>query len=81
MLVRFHPQIEEADTVAAPVADSLALRKDSVVPVHPADTNARRLSPTELRDSRTIERSINVVKEKPYRVIRRSGTRRNSSRQ
>lgn len=81
MLVRFHPQVEEADTVAAPVADSLALRKDSVVPVHPADTNARRLSPTELRDSRTIERSINVVKEKPYRVIHRSGTRRNSSRQ
>lgn len=81
-LIRFHRHFEPApvavkDTVNRQSADTAKTKKDSVpfVPVH----QERRLSPTELRDSRPVERSINVVKEKPYRVvrpIRRNGNRR-----
>ncbi len=70
MLIRIHQQLDsvQADTakVVPAVADSLST--DSAQDVTPASN--RRLSPTELRDSRPVERSINVVKEKPYRVIR-----------
>jgi hypothetical protein len=54
--------------------------KDSVLRVVPADTVSRRLSPTELRESRPVERSIHVVKEKPYRVIRKPGATRTGRR-
>lgn len=75
MLVRFHLQPVVVDTAAAVAKpDSMdASLKDSVLRVIPADTVSRRLSPTELRDSRPVERSIHVVKEKPYRVIRKPG--------
>ena len=75
MLVRFHPQPVVVDTTAvAAKSDSMDVAsKDSVVP---ADTVSRRLSPTELRESRPVERSIHVVKEKPYRVIRKPGATR-----
>ena len=81
MLVRFHLQKEEEDSLAVEkeVADSLS--GDSLVRMQPFDTaSARRLSPTELRDSRKVERSIHVVKEKPYRVIRRSSGNGNRTR-
>ena len=67
MLVRFHLQPVVVDTTAAVAnPDSMdASLKDSVLRVIPADTVSRRLSPTELRDSRPVERSIHVVKEKP----------------
>ena len=72
MLIRFHKKVEpvKADTMqaASMVADSVPSGADSVRNVSP--TSNRRLSPAELRDSRPVERSINVVKEKPYRVIR-----------
>lgn len=79
-LIRFHrhfkPAPVVADTVSRQSADTAKVKKDSVssVPVH----QERRLSPTELRDSRPVERSINVVKEKPYRIrqVRKSGNRR-----
>ena len=75
MLVRFHLQPVVVDTTAAVAnPDSMdASLKDSVLRVIPADTVSRRLSPTELRDSRPVERYIHLVKEKPYRVIRKPG--------
>ena len=78
MLVRFHPQPVVVDTTAvAAKSDSMDVAsKDSVLRVVPADTVSRRLSPTELRESRPVERSIHVVKEKPYRVIRKPGATR-----
>lgn len=86
MLVRFHRHFEpaDADTVSA-AADSLqALPADSLRRAVPDTNSVRvvspRLSPEQLRDSRPVERSINVVKEKPYRVIRKGNTRRSSSR-
>lgn len=68
-LIRFHRHFEPQvlpDTVAKQADDTLKVLSDSVlpVPVH----QERRLSPSELRDSRPVERSINVVKEKPYRI-------------
>lgn len=73
MLIRFHPQIAKADTLEARPVRADSIPGDSLSRVLPSDTSAgRRLSPTELRDSRKVERSIHVVKEKPYRVIRRS---------
>lgn len=82
MLVRFHLRPADTDTAAvAATADSTALPpEDSLTRAVPADTVARRLSPKELRESRPVERSIHVVKEKPYRVNRRAGTRRTGRR-
>lgn len=82
MLVRFHPQPVVVDTtVVAAKSDSMDVAsKDSVLRVVPADTVSRRLSPTELRESRPVERSIHVVKEKPYRVIRKPGATRTGRR-
>lgn len=81
MLVRFHPEKKVADATAVDslVSDSMiiAMKGDSTVQ-SVADTASRRLSPTELRDSRSVERSINVVKEKPYRLNNRN--RRNTRR-
>lgn len=81
MLVRFHMHIEPVvpDTVTAE-PDSMAI-VDSVA-VHPVQPGAdHRLTPTELRDGRSVERSIHVVKEKPYRPVRRNGngTRRTTT--
>lgn len=81
MLVRFHPEIKVADTTVvdslAPDTTIIVIEGDSTVQ-SVADTASRRLSPTELRDSRSVERSINVVKEKPYRLNNRN--RRNTRR-
>ena len=86
MLIRIHRHIEppvadtlavrsDSDSVALPVKDSL----DKAVPVPNAQ---HRLSPTEFRDSRPSERSIQVVKEKPYTVSGNTsrGTKRENSR-
>lgn len=73
MLVRFHLQKEKEDTLSLKKDNRDSLSNDSLIRIQPFDTVAtRRLSPTELRDSRKVERSIHVVKEKPYHVIRRS---------
>ena len=71
MLVRFHPQPVVVDTTA------IAAKSDSM---DVASKDSRRLSPTELRESRPVERSIHVVKEKPYRVIRKPGATRTGRR-
>lgn len=86
MLIRIHRHIEppvadtisvrsDSDSVALPVKDSL----DKAVPVPNAQ---HRLSPTELRNSRPSEHSIQVVKEKPYKVSGNTsrGTKRENSR-
>ncbi|MCD8317499.1 MAG: DUF4296 domain-containing protein [Paraprevotella sp.] len=73
MLIRFHRQPEKKDTVAAASpADSLKeIPADSARKLVPVDSNSGpRLSPSQLRDSRPVERSIHVVKEKPYRIVR-----------
>ncbi len=83
MLVRIHregakPDAVKPDLVKPAVARDTLPVKDSVVTEVLADSVAgHRLSPTELRDSRPVERSIHVVKEKPYRVVRKSGNTRN----
>lgn len=85
-LARFHHGGPDTLMVSANRTDSIAtdsLSVDSIVnlDVHILSENdstvetspdtARRMSPTELRDSKPVERTIHVVKEKPYRVIRR----------
>lgn len=67
VLVRFHRHFEPvvADTL---VADTLSAETDSLKPAAgPKTGTERRLSPTEFRESQPVERSINVVKEKPYK--------------
>lgn len=74
MLVRFHHDI--APKEATPVLESDTLRGDTVdsaalsLPVVPV--REKRLSPEEFRERRPVERSIHVVKEKPYRVVKPS---------
>lgn len=77
MLVRFHRQMSPVVTTDTVKADTLKVTRDTLksknvsVPEH-------RMSPTEFRDSRPVERSINVVKEKPFStrdVRRRRSTR------
>ena len=65
MLVRFHRHMSPVVTTDTVKADTLKVTRDTLksknvsVPEH-------RMSPTEFRDSRPVERSINVVKEKPF---------------
>lgn len=65
MLVRFHRHMNPVVTTDTVKADTLKVTRDTLksknvsVPEH-------RMSPTEFRDSRPVERSINVVKEKPF---------------
>lgn len=65
MLVRFHRHMDPVVTTDTVKADTLKVTRDTLksknvsVPEH-------RMSPTEFRDSRPVERSINVVKEKPF---------------
>ncbi len=77
MLVRFHRHMSPVVTTDTVKADTLKVTRDTLksknvsVPEH-------RMSPTEFRDSRPVERSINVVKEKPFStrdVRRRRSTR------
>lgn len=85
MLVRFHKHVETvvADSAALKAAeDSVALSAvDTLGQIQHAPDSGRRLSPQELRDSRPTERSIHVVKEKPYAIGRSTrGTRRSDTR-
>lgn len=65
MLVRFHRHMSPVVTTDTVKADTLKVTRDTLksknvsVPEH-------RMSPREFRDSRPVERSINVVKEKPF---------------
>lgn len=86
MLIRFHRHFEPAaaDSTAEKAAeDSSAIQTPDSLKMLPNEPDStRRLSPKELRDSRPMERSIHVVKEKPYlirsnpRRTRRGNTRR-----
>lgn len=72
MLVRMHPVEEPIDTLRTSTSeDSILTVLDSATFIQHQDTT-HRLSPTELRDSRTIEHSINIVKEKPIIDVRRA---------
>lgn len=73
-LIRFHKP--QADTLAVDsVALTDSLRADSVAAA--ADTAAeRRRSPEQFRNSQSVERTIDVVKEKPYQAPRRSNRKR-----
>ncbi len=75
MLVRMHKQQMRPDTTAI-LPDSIDVLPvgDSVRMKLPADTVARRLSPDELREGRQVKHTIDVVKEKPYRIVNRKGT-------
>ena len=75
MLVRMHRHLEprKPDTLAVK-PDSLLAGGDSAAMLAAPDD--RRLTPKELRDSRPVEHSINVVKEKPFV----QGTKRRSAR-
>lgn len=77
MLVRMHPEVEIPDTMPALTPDdSLRMAMDSAAANQMPDTT-HRLSPTQLRDSRPVEHSINVVKEKPYIDVRKTKKNRN----
>lgn len=79
MLVRMHPEVEIPDTIPVLTPDdSLRLAMDSAAAAQTPDT-ARRLSPTELRDSRPVEHSIHVVKEKPIINVRKAKRNKNKN--
>lgn len=76
-LVRMHRQVPKVDSTqlkADSIAqqDSLKIADSTQVKKLPGE----RMSPTELRDSRPNNRTINVVKEKPYNVVRSTNRRR-----
>ncbi|MCR5181067.1 MAG: DUF4296 domain-containing protein [Bacteroidaceae bacterium] len=71
-LIRFHkPQVPDA----AP-ADSL--QNDSVEQASEAvdTTESQRLTPEQLRDRQPVDRTIDVVKQKPYQAPRRGSTKK-----
>lgn len=91
-LIRFHKSQEwRAEKLQALSSDSVSvdsLALDTLVsaPVSRADSlhhrpaaDENRLSPSELRDQQTVDRKINVVKEKPYQPVRRNNNRRGTN--
>lgn len=78
-LIRFHKKPDDlrTDSTETVKKDSLDLQKDSLQTDSaggsklPARGPQERISPKELRDNRSVERTIRVVKEKPYSVRRR----------
>lgn len=71
-LIRFHKPLPEESPADSLAADSLAA--DSLA-AGAADSLQRRLSPQELRDKQPIDRTIDIVKEKPY-TAPKSGRKR-----
>lgn len=67
-LIRFHPK-QEAPVKKDTLATDTLQRKEREEGVPEADTaNVRRLTPAELRRTQDGERTIEVVKERPYTV-------------
>ncbi len=70
-LIRFHKEQSDlaADSLAADslLADSLRFR---------TDTLQQRLTPEQRRERQDVERTIDVVREKPYQAPRRGGKKR-----
>ena len=70
-LIRFHKEQPDlaADSLAADslLADSLRFR---------TDTLQQRLTPEQRREQQDVERTIDVVREKPYQAPRRGGKKR-----
>ena len=74
-LIRFHkPQVDSTLIKSGLPADSLAA--DSLASASVDSTANRRLSPEEFRDLQPVDRTIDVVKEKPYQAPRRGSRKR-----
>jgi hypothetical protein len=80
-LIRFHrPEPLEKDTLVADTLKADTLLRDTVAASLQDTANARRLSPSELRRTQEEgERTINVVKERPY-VVPKNTRRRQRTR-
>ena len=71
-LIRIHTQPKEVKQQIK--ADSLqtdSIVRDTLLPVHDdtiENVSVKRMSPDEFRQTQKVEKSINVVKEKPYTV-------------
>ena len=88
-LIRFHkrpewrarlhaPDILATDTLVADtiVADSLDARRASHRDQSDADTLLHRRTPTEFREQQSVDKKIEIVKEKPYQIRRGKNTKR-----
>lgn len=80
-LIRFHDPLYAHGTVSADSiarSDSLLTDSSSLSPVTTDSTAApsRRLSPEQFREQQPVDRTIDVVKQKPYQAPRRSNRKR-----
>lgn len=70
-LIRFHkPQKEEVEPTDSLLLDSLEQEES----VDTAET--KRLTPEQLRDRQPVDRTIDVVKQKPYKAPRRGSNKK-----
>ena len=73
-LIRFHkPQVDSTLVDSTLPSDSLAA--DSLASAADSSVN-RRLTPEQFRDLQPVDRTIDVVKEKPYQAPRRGNRKR-----
>ena len=74
-LIRMHsnlvPKIEIKNEESDIQSDSINVISDTIKVDNTDTTEHHRMTPTELRDSRNVEKTINVVKEKPLKTQRR----------
>lgn len=74
-LIRMHsnlvPKIEIINEESDIPSDSINVVSDTIKVDNTVTTEHHRMTPTELRDSRNVEKTINVVKEKPLKTQRR----------
>ena len=77
-LIRFHKLSVDSAAVAADrtSVDSIAVDSTRQAGLTSDSTSSRRLSPEEFRDLQPVDRTIDVVKEKPYKRNQRGGKKR-----
>ena len=83
-LIRFHDPLyahsASSDSTAVDAASADSLSSDSTsldsVSGSTSDTTSRRLSPEQFRDMQPVDRTIDVVKQKPYQAPRNSNRKR-----
>lgn len=76
-LIRFHkPIVDSVDVKTDAPIDSVAVDSLQNANKSSDSTSNRRLTPEEFRDMQPVDRTIDVIKEKPYKSNQRNGKKR-----
>jgi len=72
-LIRFHKEVADIQQKDSVATDSIAADSTALEQVASDSVGSRRLSPDQFRDLQPVDRTIDVVKQKPYKATKRTG--------